>query len=112
MGLGGKLIDLGKQITEVVDQAVVDQDKALEIKKELILKIGELMLSGSGSHITKYTICGLTAIVVLTGVYTYLTGGDMEGYKTFALAISPMVGGLTGAYATATTIQRVQKNGK
>jgi len=109
-------ISAGKKIAEtglrVIDRLVVDKNKAIELKTGLATDIARRMLEGSGSSFTKITICVLVGIVVLVGVYTFLFQPErIDEYGKFALVVSPLIGGLTGAYAAGTTIQERFRNG-
>jgi hypothetical protein len=64
------------------------------------------MLSGAGASVTKYTICFLVALVVGSGTWVFVTGGDMQAFKDYALAVVPVIGILTGSYLTGTSFKR------
>jgi len=98
---------------EIIDQAVLDKDKANELKTDLVKSIGTLMLTGSGTSITKITICILVSVVTLVGTYIFLAKpASIEGFKDYALSVTPQIGILIGAYGTGATIQKVMKNGR
>jgi hypothetical protein len=94
----------------IIDQAVIDKDRANELKADLVKSIAENMLTGKGSSVTKITICGLVAIVVIAGTYTFLFHPqNITVFKDYALFSASLIGMLTGAYAAGTTIQTFSK---
>lgn len=110
MSIFNKVIDTVNKGVGIIDKTVVDQDKALELKAELINTISQYMLTGKGESITKITICGLVAIIILTGTYTFLFNpANIPQFKDYALFSGTLIGIITGAYVTGTTIQRVSK---
>lgn len=110
MGNIGKLLDAANKAVDVIDQTVIDQDKAIEIKAQLAQKMAELMLTGGGASITKWTICILTGVVVLIGAAVFIFAPEnIDKYKDYALFTTPLIGLLTGGYAAGTTVQRVMK---
>ena len=97
-----------EQALDIADQAVIDKDKLNELKFNLHQIIATSMLTGKGSSITKITICSLISFVVVTVMLKWLLGqglGD-DGLQVLTL-ITPLIGMLTGAYATGKTIQKV-----
>jgi len=92
--------DLIKDGLGIAKEAVTDKDKAIELQVKLELARAQLMLSGPGTSITKITICALVALVVGTGTWVFLTGGNIEGFKNYALAVTPLIGLLIGVYGT------------
>jgi hypothetical protein len=110
MGLLKNITGIVDKSVEIIDQAVLDKDKANELKTDLVKSVATLLLSGKGSSITKVTICALVSIVTLIGSYIFLfKPGDIAGYKDYALAVTPLIGILVGAYATGTTFQKINK---
>ena len=104
------LLGLFKKGADIIDKAVVDKDRANELKTNLAQKTAELMLTGKGSSITKITICGLVAIITLIGCGVFIFKPEsMNNFKDFALSITPLIGILIGAYGTGATIQKVMK---
>jgi len=104
------LLGLFKKGVDVIDQVVEDKDKANELKTDLAKSTASLMLTGHGASVTKITICGLITIIVLIGCGVFIFKPDsMNDFKDFALAITPLIGILIGAYGTGTTIQKVMK---
>ena len=91
---------------EIVDQAVTDKDALNKLKYTLAQAQAQLMLSSPGSSITKYTICFLVSLVVGSGTWVFVTGGDMEAFRSYALAVVPIIGILTGSYVTGTSFKR------
>jgi hypothetical protein len=110
MGLLKNITGIVDKSVEIIDQAVLDKDRANELKTDLVKSVATLMLSGKGASVTKVTICGLITIVTLIGAYIFLfKPGDIAGYKDYALAVTPLIGILVGAYATGTTVQKINK---
>lgn len=109
----GRIVEKG---VSIIDQAVLDKDEANRLKADLIKTISTNMLTGKGASITKVTICGLVAVVVISGTYTFLFHpANIPQFKDYALFSGTLIGMLTGAYATGTTIQTFSKkreNGK
>jgi len=107
----GRIVEKG---VSIIDQAVLDKDKALELKIDLLKSFAENMLTGKGSSVTKITICGLTIVVVLIGAWVFLFNPDkMSAYKDFVLFAGPLIMGLGGYYLTGTSIQdKKEKMGK
>jgi hypothetical protein len=96
----------------ILDQAVTDKDKLLEMKFELMKSFGQAMLTGKGESITKVTICGLTIVVVLIGAWVFLfRPAIIASYKDFAIFSGSLIMGLGGYYLTGTTLQE-KKPGK
>jgi hypothetical protein len=111
MGLLKNITGIVDKSVEIIDQAVLDKDKANELKTDLVKSVATLMLTGKGASITKYTICGLTILVVGIGAWTYLfRPAQMMAYKDFALFAGPLIMGLGGYYLTGTSLQ--DKNGR
>ena len=104
MGLFGwkETIDTAiDKVTPIIDQAVVDKDKAFEAKFELEQMRTQLMLSTGNFSVTKWTICALVTLVVGVGSYMFLTDAKtMEQFKDYTLAVTPVIGILIGAYGT------------
>jgi hypothetical protein len=108
MGTGTALIDLAGKGASLIDQAIIDKDLANQLKSDLMSKMTELMLTGKGASVTKITICGLVAVVVLSGTYTFLFNpGNFQNFKDYALFSASIIGMITGAYAAGTTIQTI-----
>lgn len=111
--VGGKAVE---KIGAIVDQTIIDKDKANELKANLVQTFAEHMLTGPGASITKYTICALVSVVVLTGTYVFLfrPPAYFQNFKEYALFSGTIIGMITGAYAAGTTVQtftRKDKNG-
>lgn len=95
---------------EIIDQAVLDKDKAYELKMALVNNFMTNMLTGAGASVTKYTICGLVSIVVGALTWAFLFNPEMiQRAIQYAGAVTPIIGILTGAYLTGTTVQTIQK---
>jgi len=110
MGLFNKAVDVVGKGVSIIDQTVIDQDKAMELKADLIKSLGTLMLSGKGASVTKVTICILVGFIVLVGGYVFLFAPQhIKNFKDYALSVTPLIGILIGSYATGTTFQRIQK---
>ena len=90
----------------IADQVATDKDALNKLKYNLATIQAQLMLGGSGFSITKYTICLLVALVVGSGTWVFITGGDMQTFKDYALAVVPVIGILTGSYVTGTSFKR------
>jgi hypothetical protein len=90
----------------IVDQVATDKDKLNELKYTLAKAQAQLMMSGPGSSITKYTICFLISLVVGSGTWVFVTGGDMQTFRDYALAVVPIISILTGSYITGTSFKR------
>jgi hypothetical protein len=68
------------------------------------------MFSGKGSSITKYTICGLVGMVAAALTYAFMFNHTAIPYaKDYAFAVTPVIGILTGAYLTGTSVQTIQR---
>ena len=96
---------IGKGL-DIVDQVATDKDALYKLKYTLAQAQAQLMLGGGGFPITKYTICLLVSIVVGSGTWVFVTGGDMATFKDYALAVVPVIGILTGSYVTGTSFKR------
>ena len=72
---------------DIVDQAVTDKDKFNELKYTLAKAQAQLMMSGPGQSITKITICVLVSLVVGSGTWVFLKGGDMEASEIMRLLL-------------------------
>lgn len=110
----GKILEKGIEALgkagDIIDQAVLDKDKAYALKMELVQNFVTNMLGGAGASVTKYTICGLVGLVVVAGTYAFLFNPALIArYKDYALTVTPIIGILTGAYLTGTTVQTVTK---
>jgi len=105
-----KGIDVVRDVVGVIDQAVLDKDKAYELKVDLVKTFIGGMLTGKGSSVTKYTICGLVILVVGALTYAFMFNPDsIERAVQYALSVTPVIGILTGAYLTGTTVQTNQR---
>lgn len=91
---------------DIVDQAVTDKDKFNELKYTLAKAQAQLMMSGPGQSITKITICVLVSLVVGSGTWVFVTGGDMAAFRDYALTVVPAISILTGGYVTGTSFKR------
>ena len=110
MGLFKNITGIVDKGVEIIDQAVLDKDKANEINTDLVKSVAALLLSGKGSSITKVTICVLIGFVTILGGYVFLFHPEnIENYKDYSLMITPLIGILVGGYATGSTIQKVIK---
>jgi len=110
MGLFNKAATIIEKSVDIIDQAVTDVDKANELKADLAKTIAEHMLTGSGASITKTTICVLVGLIVCIGAYIFLTHPEnIEGFREFALSVTPLIGFLIGGYATGTTMTKILK---
>jgi len=102
-----------EQALNIADQAVVDKDKLNELKFHLHQIVATSMLTGKGSSITKITICGLVAFIVVSVMIKWLFGSDLGSAAQLVTVVTPLIGMLIGAYGTSTTIQKISaaKNG-
>ena len=108
-----KGLDIGKGIVGIIDQAVEDKDLANKLKFDLLKMVASGMLTGKGSSITKITICGLVAFIVVSVMIKWLFGSDLGSAAQLVTVVTPLIGMLIGAYGTSTTIQKISatKNG-
>lgn len=97
MGLK-KLLDIVDKGEQIVQEAVIDKDKAIELENTLQSLRAQLLLSGSGAGVTKVTICALVSIIVITGTVCFIIGKDMSAFKEYASAVTPIIGVLIGVY--------------
>ena len=110
MGIFNNIVKVVDKGVDIVDKAVVDQDEALKLKTELIRTLSSYLLSGPGASITKITICILVSVVVFVGTYIFLVKPKyIEGFKDYALSVTPLIGILIGAYGTGAAIGKVIK---
>jgi hypothetical protein len=110
VGIFDKIVDTADKGIAVVNKTVINQDEAMQLKSDIISKMTEYMFTGSGSSITKYTICGLVTVIVLAGAFVFLVKPTLISlYKDYAITVLPIIGLLTGTYAAATTVQRITK---
>lgn len=93
LGAINKGLDIGKEVA-------TDKDKLNDLMYTLETARAQLLLGGSGQSVTKITICGLVSLVVGTGTWMFLTGGNMALFKDYALAVTPLIGLLIGAYGS------------
>jgi len=99
----GGLLDKG---LGVIDQLVIDEDKKNELRYALYMKYADVMFTGPGSKITKYTLCFLVASVVWAILYTFLTGGNVDHVIAVAGACSGVIGLMTGGLVVGTSQKR------
>ena len=92
---------------DVVDQLVVDEDLKNQLKYDLAKTVASGMLTGKGASITKITICGLIAFVVITVMLKWLLGQGFGDAVQLITVITPLLGMLTGSYAAGKTVQKV-----
>jgi hypothetical protein len=110
MGLFKNISGIVDKGVGIIDELVVDKDKALELKVDLAKSVAEKMLTDKGASFTKVTICVLVSILTMVGVFTYLfRPEEIIRYKDLVVFISPLIGTLIGGYATGTTIQKIKK---
>jgi len=110
MGLLKNISGIVNKGAGIIDELVLDKDKALELKVDLAKSVAEKMLTDKGSSVTKVTINCLVAIVTMVGVFVFIfRPEEIERYKDLALFVTPLIGMLIGGYATGTTIQKVIK---
>ena len=106
MGLIEKGIDTLGKITNIVDQAVEDKDLANRLKYGFAETLVSSLFTGKGSSITKITLIVMYAIIIGAGLvclFWQLLHPEvraLEAYKDYAIAVSPLVGSLTGIYGT------------
>ena len=92
---------------DIADQVVTDKDALNKLKYNLATIQARALLGGSGFPITKYTICFLCSLVVGSGTWTYLFHPEnLVYFNTYALAVVPVIGILTGSYVTGSSIKR------
>lgn len=93
-----KAIDQGSAIAK---EAIVDKDKFIALEHDLQKIRAELLLSGLGSSITKYTICGLVSLVVgiLSWVFLFKSANMLHAVA-YAAGVTPLIGILIGVYGT------------
>jgi len=96
------LFNVGKKIDkalDIVDQIVPDADARIKIRAELETMRAELMLSGKGAQVTKYTICFLVSLVVSCLCYGFMIDPSlMKNALDFSLAATPLIAVLIGVY--------------
>ena len=112
------LFNLGDSINkgiDIIDQAVLDKDKANELKFQLMQNMITSMYTGPGSKITKWTLCFLVTSVVWVILYTFLTGGNMDGVLAATGACGGVIGLMTGGWVYGSREKRkfeaIAKNG-
>ena len=103
---GPSVRQLVSESLEIADQVATDKDKLNELKYTLAKAQAQLMMSGPGQSITKITICFLVSLVVGSGTWVFVTGGDMQAFRDYALAVVPIISILTGSYVTGTSFKR------
>lgn len=110
---GPSVRQLVSEVVDVADQAITDKDALNKLKYNLATIQAQALLGGQGFPITKYTICFLCSLVVGSGTWTYLFNpANIAYFNTYALAVVPVIGILTGSYVTGTSIKRKWSNGK
>ena len=96
---GGKIIDLADKGLNIAKEAVIDKDKQIELTSTLNKLRTELLLSGKGGSITKFTINFLVASLVLTALAKFwFTPVDLPLFKDLALSVTPLLGILIGVF--------------
>lgn len=99
MGRFKELIALADKGADIVKEGVVDKDKAFELKYTLEQMRTQLLLSGAGASVTKWTICILVGVLVLGGlVQYYIDPSRLQDYYKFVESIRPIMLMLIGAY--------------
>ena len=91
---------------DTIDKAVIDQDLKNQLQHDIVMKYADVMFRGPGSKITKWTLCFLVTSVVWTILYTFMTGGKMDGVLAVSAACSGVIGLMTGGFAYGTSQKR------
>ena len=98
--------ELAKDAMNLGAEAITDKDKFNELQYKLAMIQAQSMLTGPGQSITKMTICFLVSLVVGSGTWVFVTGGNMQSFRDYALAVVPIISILTGSYVTGSSFKR------
>ena len=112
------IFKIGKSLANAVDnlsdagavmmkEGSIDRDKLFELQKNIeMVRAQAMLMADSKISITKTTICALVSLIVGIGAYKYLYATPdtihavMQGFRDFAMAVTPVLGILIGAYGT------------
>jgi hypothetical protein len=103
---GPSIRQLVSEGIDLAEEVATDKDKLNELQHKLAMMQAQLMMGGPGQSVTKITICFLVSLVVGSGTWVFITGGDMRAFRDYALAVVPIISILTGSYVTGSSFKR------